>query len=107
MRHVEFVETPVFTKEITRLLPDDSYRRLQFALFLRLEAGDLIRGSGGLRKIRWEIPGRGKRGGLRVIYYWDVPDRIFMLLPYRKNAQEDLTPEQLKKLRSIVEEWLK
>jgi mRNA-degrading endonuclease RelE of RelBE toxin-antitoxin system len=104
---VEFIETPVFTREITRLLSDDSYRRLQFALFLRPGAGDLIRGSGGLRKIRWEIPGRGKRGGLRVIYYWDVADRIFMLLPYRKVEQEDLTPEQLKKLRAVVEEWLK
>ena len=102
-----FIETPIFTKEIVRLLPDDSYRRLQFALFLRPQTGDLIRGSGGLRKIRWEIPGRGKRGGLRVIYYWDVPDRIFMLLPYPKNEQEDLTPAQLKKLRAVVEEWLK
>src|SRR6266404_9241677 len=57
MTHVEFIETPVFTREITRLLPDDSYRRLQFALFLQPDAGDLIRGSGGLRKIRWELPG--------------------------------------------------
>jgi mRNA-degrading endonuclease RelE of RelBE toxin-antitoxin system len=104
--HVEFIETPVFTKEITRLLPEDSYRRLQFALFLRPDAGDLIRSSGGLRKIRWEIPGRGKRGGLRVIYYWDAPNRIFMLLPYRKNEQENLTPEQLKRLRVVVREWL-
>src|SRR5580658_9819117 len=90
--HVEFIETPVFTKEIVRLLPEDSYRRLQFALFLRPDTGDVIRGSGGLRKIRWEIPGRGKRGGLRVIYYWDAANRIYMLLPYKKSDQEDLTP---------------
>jgi mRNA-degrading endonuclease RelE of RelBE toxin-antitoxin system len=104
--HVEFIETPIFTKEIIRLLPEDSYRRLQFALFLRPDAGDVIRGSGGLRKIRWEIPGRGKRGGLRVIYYWDAANRIYMLLPYKKNEQEDLTPAQLKQLRAIVKESL-
>ena len=106
MTYVEFIETPVFTREIIRLLPDDSYRRLQFALFLRPDAGDIIRASGGLRKIRCEIPGRGKRGGLRVIYYWDGANRIFMLLPYKKNNQEDLTPAQLKQLRTIVREWL-
>jgi mRNA-degrading endonuclease RelE of RelBE toxin-antitoxin system len=105
--YVEFIETPIFTKEIVRLLPEDSYRRLQFALFLRPDAGDVIRGSVGLRKIRWEIPGRGKRGGLRVIYYWDAANRIYMLLPYKKSDQEDLTPAQLKQLRAIVKESLK
>ena len=101
-----FIETSVFTKEITRLLPDEHYRMLQTALMLRPDAGDLIQGSGGLRKVRWNLPGRGKRGALRVIYYWDPPDVIFMLLPYGKTDQEDLTPKQLRLLRALVKEWL-
>jgi hypothetical protein len=101
-----FVETSIFTKEIQRLLPDDSYRMLQSVLMLRPDAGNLIQGSGGLRKIRWNLPSSGKRGALRVIYYWSPPDSIFMLFPYRKNEQENLTAEQLKLLRGLVKEWL-
>jgi hypothetical protein len=66
-----FIETSIFTKEINELLPDESYRKLQSTLMLRPEAGSVIRGSGGLRKIRWNLPGSGKRGSLRVIDYWD------------------------------------
>lgn len=103
-----FIETPIFTKQIKGLLPDSEYRKLQEALLMRPEAGDLIRGSGGLRKIRWRAPGTGKRGGLRVIYYWDVPDdTFFMLVAYKKAKQEDLTQEQIKMLRRLVEDWLK
>ena len=102
-----FVETPLFTKLIADFLPDEHYRLLQETLIIRPEAGDLIRGEGGLRKIRWSLPGRGKRGGLRIIYYWDVAEeRIYLLLPYPKNQQEDLTPAQLKLLRQLVKEWL-
>jgi len=101
-----FIETSIFTKEIQQLLPDDHYRMLQTALMLRPDAGSLIRGTGGLRKIRWNLPGTGKRGALRVIYYWSPPDTIFMLFPYRKTAQADLTPEQLKILRRMVKELL-
>lgn len=101
-----FIETSIFTKEIEQLLPDDSYRMLQSTLMLRPDAGLLIRGGGGLRKVRWDLPGSGKRGALRVIYYWSPPDTIFMLFPYRKNEQEDLTTDQLKFLRETVEELL-
>ena len=80
----------------------------QLALLLRPEAGKIIRGSGGLRKIRWKYVSSGKRGGLRIIYFWDVPeDRIYMLLIYKKSKQEDLTPNQLKILRNLVKELLK
>ena len=103
-----FIETPVFTKLVTDLIPDDEYRKIQLALVLRPEAGKIIPGSGGLRKIRWKIVGSGKRGGLRLIYFWDVlEDRIYMLLIYKKSKQEDLNPNQLKILRNLVKELLK
>jgi len=89
------------------LLPDEEYRQLQEALLMRPEAGKLIPGGGGLRKIRWRISSTGKRGGLRIIYYWDTPDgTFFMLTVYKKSKQEDLTQSQLKILRKLVEEWL-
>ena len=89
-------------------MPDNEYRKLQEALLMRPEAGSLIPGSGGLRKIRWGVRGGGKRGGLRVIYYWDVPDdSFFMLVVYKKAKKEDLTQEQVKRLRKLVEDWLK
>lgn len=100
------IETPIFTKEILRLLPDESYRELQKLLILRPEAGDLIVGSGGLRKIRWAVPGKGKSGGVRVIYYWHRPDAIYLLLPYKKTEADDLTPDQVRTLKNLVKEWL-
>jgi len=100
---VVFLETPVFTRQIRELVDDDQYRELQSFLVARPAAGDLIPRSGGLRKIRFAASGRGKRGGARVIYYWVVAkDQIYMLLAYAKNAQEDLTDEQLKALRTLI-----
>jgi len=102
-----FIETPSFTKLVRELLPDESYAALQQVLIYRPDAGNVIAGSGGLRKIRWRVPGAGKRGGLRVIYYWDVSEEtIFMLLVYKKGRQDDLTPSQIKALRTLVKEWL-
>lgn len=102
------IETPVFTKRITELLPDDEYRKIQQALILRPEVGKIIPGSGGLRKIRWKSLCGGKRGGFRLIYFWDVPEvKIYMLLIYKKSIQEDLTLNQLKILRNLVKELLR
>ncbi len=104
---MEFIETPIFTKLVCDLLPDDDYRLIQRALVIRPEAGAIIQGSGGLRKIRWKIQGSGKRGGLRLIYYWDSPNNIiYMLLVYKKSKQEDLTTNQLKILKDLVKELL-
>ena len=83
-------------------------QRLQIALMLRPEQGDLIRGSGGLRKVRWALPGSGKRGGLRIIYYWSAGDRAFyMLYAYAKNEQGDLTATQARTLGRLVREEFK
>ena len=98
------LETHAFTAAILELLSDEEYRLLQQALVARPDAGHLIRGSGGLRKIRWAAKGRGKRGGVRVIYYWHVPgDRLLMLLAYAKSEQDGLTPRQRVMLRKIIE----
>jgi len=97
-------ETTVFTKIIHSLMPDDEYRLLQNRLIECPDAGDLIKGSGGLQKIRWKLEGRGKRGGVRIIYYWATNyDQIFMLFAYTKNEQENLTKEQLSVLKKLIE----
>lgn len=105
---MRFVETPVFTREVTELLSDEEYRGLQLALLFRPEQGPLIPRSGGLRKLRWRRGGGGKRGGLRVIYYWDKDaDTVYMLFAYPKTKQEDLTSSQLRVLSKLVREELK
>jgi hypothetical protein len=105
---VRFVETPIFTKAIDRLLDNDEYRSLQIALMLRPEQGPVIRGGGGLRKVRWARPGGGKSGGLRVIYYWAPSETAFyMLYAYSKNEQGDLTPAQARTLGRLVREKFK
>lgn len=105
---MRFVETPIFTKIITGLLDDENYRGLQIALMLRPEQGPIVRGAGGLRKVRWAKAGAGKRGGLRVIYYWAPKEQaFFMLYAYAKSDQADLTPAQARVLGQIVREEFK
>ena len=103
---LRFVETPLFTAQIVEILSDSEYSKLQTALILQPDLGDLIPGTGGLRKMRWGLPGhgRGKRGGLRVIYYWYVSQSvIYMLMVYSKTKQEDLSSEEKRALRKIAE----
>lgn len=99
-------ETTIFTEQIVSLVDDDSYAALQALLVVDPEAGDLIPRSKGLRKIRWKVAGRGKRGGIRVIYYLVHREEIFMLFAYAKNEQEDLNSDQLRRLRVLVEQHL-
>jgi mRNA-degrading endonuclease RelE of RelBE toxin-antitoxin system len=104
---MEFIETPIFTKEVRDHLSVEEYRGLQLALVLRPEQGSVIPGSGGLRKVRWKAKGKGKRGGVRVIYYWITEEnRIFMLMLYGKADQADLTRDQVRVLRRLVTEEL-
>jgi mRNA-degrading endonuclease RelE of RelBE toxin-antitoxin system len=99
------VETPIFSRTVVELLDDESYHSLQLTLLLRPDRGRSIRGSGGLRKVRWSVEGSGKRGGIRVIYFWDERSETFyMLYVYRKSKQEDLTAQQLRLLRRLVHE---
>lgn len=102
---MEFIETSVFSKSAHGLLGEDDLVDLQSVLMLRPEAGAIIPGTAGCRKLRWALPGRGKSGEARVIYYWLRSDhQIYLLLAYAKNRQENLTPEQARLLRHIVED---
>ena len=104
---LEFRETPIFTRGITALLSDAEYAELQGALIVQPEAGDLIKDTGGLRKLRWsqQRRGKGKRGGVRVIYYWySSGSLIYMLLAYSKDEQDDLSPAQKRVLSRLVRE---
>lgn len=99
-----FIETRLFTRLVAEYLSDDEYAALQHALVARPEAGALIPGSGGLRKLRWGQPGRGKRGGLRVIYYSQVHRGvIWMLTVYPKNVRENLSVSVLRKVREEID----
>lgn len=100
------IETPLFSRLINEMMTEDEYRVLQEALVGRPETGVIIKGGGGLRKLRWATEGRGKSGGARIIYYWVTQEeQLYMLFAFPKNTQSDLTAEQLKKLRQIVERW--
>lgn len=105
---MQFIETSIFTRQVTTLLTDDEYSQLQVALSAHPYMGAIIPHSGGLRKIRWSMSGRGKRGGIRAIYYWVVADdQILMLFMYPKSAKDNLTQQQLKVLREIVQKEFK
>lgn len=98
------VETRAFTARVDDILSADEYRELQIELLQRPTAGDVMRGTGGLRKLRWGALGRGKRGGIRVIYYWHVAsERILMLFIFPKNERADLSAAQREALRRLVE----
>ena len=105
---IVIIETTVFTRLIQGLMNDDTYNELQNALVNKPDIGELIPGSGGLRKVRWKIVGKGKRGGVRIIYYWQTTDdQLWMLYGYAKADKENLTQDQLKTLRNFVERWKK
>lgn len=100
-----FIETSVFTRQIIDLLSDTEYQALQADLMDNPARGDLIKGGGGIRKVRFAAKGKGKSGGIRVIYYWMCEDgQILMLLAYSKSTQDDLTDQQTTVLRTLVKD---
>ena len=103
---MEFIEAPAFTRYVSDYLEDDEYRGLQRHLGIGPEEGDLIPGTGGFRKIRWadKRRGKGRRGGLRVIYYHFAADhQIWLMTLYGKNEAADLTPREKKALKTAIE----
>ena len=106
-RYFSFLETPDFTKRLLKLLSDQEYSEFQIALLANPSAGNLIPGGDGLRKIRWKAKGRGKRGGVRVIYYLVVrKDFILLLDIYAKSEKSDLSKAELKELVRVKQEEL-
>jgi hypothetical protein len=101
-----FIETPIFTEDVTQHLSDDEYAKLQRHLAANPRAGLLIDGTGGLRKVRWQAGGKGKSGGVRVIYY-DASrlGQIRMILIYRKGIKDDLSEREKAVLRKLNEGW--
>ncbi len=99
-----FIETTLFTRLVQEYLTDDEYRDLQTKLIAKPESGNVIPGSGGLRKLRWRAPGRGKSGGYRVIYFMKTEPGIFwMLTIYPKNVRDNIPARVLKKIRMEIE----
>lgn len=102
---IEFIETPIFTKYVTDLMSDEEYRGLQNELMEFPARGNLIKGGGGIRKLRYGLRGKGKSGGARVIYYWVKDDhQIYMLVVYPKSKKDDLSESEVAILREIVKE---
>lgn len=84
---------------------DEHYRLLQLWLMANPEAGDVVRGSGGIRKLRWRSDGRGKRGGMRITYYYvNAKSHIHLLTLYRKSEVSDLSSDEIKLLRKLVKQ---
>ena len=103
---MEFIEAPAFNRNIANYLSDDEYLELQMQLAENPEAGDLMPGTGGFRKLRWADSkrGKGRRGGLRIIYFYFLADQqIWLMILYNKNEAPDLTVREKKLLRAALE----
>jgi hypothetical protein len=99
-----FIETKLFSRLVADHLTDEEYSKLQNALIKDPEAGDLIPGSGGIRKLRWRVTGRGKRGGIRVIYYARFRQgQIWMLTLYAKNVVENISANVLRQIKEEID----
>lgn len=101
-----FIESAVFTRQVRELLTDEEYAGFQWHLASFPQSGDVLQGTGGLRKARWASRGGGKRGGVRTIYFHAASqNQIRLLLIYRKGVKDDLTSAEKKILRKLNENW--
>lgn len=104
MSLLHFIETSIFTKQITELLNDDSYASLQTYLSQNPEIGELIQGTGGVRKMRWALSGTGKSGGVRIIYYFlNEHDILYMLSVYAKSDQVNISDKDKQRLKLVIQ----
>lgn len=101
-----FIETHIFTEDVKELLSDDEYLEFQQFMADNPDWGDVIQNTGGLRKVRCAAKGKGKRGGVRVIYYHKVSEsQIRLLLIYKKGIQDDLSGDEKRQLKTLNEGW--
>ena len=101
-----FIETTIFTKRLGDYLEGEEYCKLQNFLMDHPDTGKLMPGTGGFRKLRWGIGGKGKRGGIRIIYYWQVTEeQIYLMTLYAKNEMVELTSKDKKMLKQLLQEW--
>lgn len=101
---LEFIESPIFAKQVREYLSDDEYASLQWELIKNPNSGSIIPGSGGLRKLRWARKGQGKSGGYRVIYYWrNHKDEIWLISMYSKNIRSTISTQWIRKIREELE----
>ena len=102
---ISFVETRLFTRLVQEYLSDDEYSALQQALLADPELGAIVPGTGGVRKVRWGVSGRGKRGGIRVIYFLRTKQgQIWMLTLYPKNVAENIPAHVLRKIKDEIDD---
>ena len=104
---MEFVEAPLFTRWLPHYLSDEAYRELQLHRAAHPEAGPVIPGTGGFRKLRWadRRRGKGRRGGLRIVYYYFASDtQIWLVTLYDKDELADLTPTEKQALKAAIDE---
>ena len=103
---MEFIETKIFTKDICQLIDDTEYKKVQEHLRKFPLAGPIIPGTEGIRKLRWAAKGHGKKGGMRLIYYYFIRQtQIYMLLAYPKNIKDDMSQKEQKYLKKLIEDF--
>lgn len=101
---IEFIETPMFTRQIKQIATDDELRELQKTLIASPEKGDLIQKTGGLRKVRMATGSQGKSGGARVIYFLSTEEIIWLVMAYPKNVKDRLTDAEKSALKALTKQ---